>query len=576
MTSSPPAGAAELTAVRTDLDAAAAVLSDNALSWARLPVRSKIEHLDRIQRLVGDQAKAWVDLAVEAKGLEPDSPLVGEEWLSGPYAALTWVQAVRETLQALVSGKDPLDGFAVSPGPAGRTVVRVFPHTPADRLLLNGFTADVWLPPEVDRSDLREEIGAFYRTPDPTGTVALVLGAGNISSIPLLDALYKLFADGEVVLLKLNPVNDYLAAPFRVILADLIAAGYVRVVTGGAEVGGYLVSRPELSSIHITGSERTHNTIVYGPGPAGEQRRSTDSRLISTPVTAELGGVGPVLVVPGPWTAADFRYQAEHIASQKLHNDGFNCIAAQVVVLPADWSGTATLQQEIAAAFAQAPSRPAYYPGALDRRAAFLTEFGEATALDYDRALVTDLDPSDTDNYAFTEEFFAPVLATTSLPGADAATFLTGAVDFANNTLRGTLGANIIIHPATVRELGPAFDEAVAELRYGTVAINVWTGFGFATARATWGAYPGHTTDDVSSGIGVVHNALLFDRPEKTVVRGPFRPFPRSATQLTMSPRPPWFVTNRTAAATTRRLTAWAADGKLSRFPGILLSGLRG
>ncbi|RIJ71089.1 aldehyde dehydrogenase family protein [Nakamurella silvestris] len=566
----------EITTPEADLDAAVVHLAARARTWARLPVREKIAHLDRIHTRIGEQAAEWVRSAAAAKGLAPRTALVGEEWLSGPYAALTWVEAVRETLLALVSGKDPLDGFRVTDGPESRTVVRVFPHTVADHLLLNGFSADVWLPPEVDRQNLREEVGAFYRTPEPPGGVALVLGAGNVSSIPLLDALYKLFADGEVVLLKLNPVNDYLAGPFTAVLDGLIDDGFLRIVHGGGDVGAYLCARQELTAIHVTGSERTHNTIVYGPGEDGERRRRSDDRVIDTPVTAELGGVGPVIVVPGPWTAADFRYQAEHIVTQKLHNDGFNCIAAQVVVLPENWFGSAALQRELTTAFEAAPPRPPYYPGASERRAAFLAEFPTATTLGSDRALITDLKADDRDNYAFTEEFFTPVLATTSLPGTGAAAFLAAAVDFANNTLRGTLGANIIIHPRTVRELGPAFEQAIADLRYGTVAVNVWTGFGFATARATWGAYPGHTTDDVQSGIGVVHNALLFDRPEKTVVRGPFRPFPRSATQLTMSPRPPWFVGNRTADVTTRRLTEWAADGKLSRFPGILLSGLRG
>lgn len=32
----------------------------------------------------------------------------------------------------------------------------------------------------------------------------------------------------------------------------------------------------------------------------------------------------------------------------------------------------------------------------------------------------------------------------------------------------------------------------------------------------------------MQSAIGVVHNALLLDNPERTVVYGPFRPLPRS------------------------------------------------
>ena len=82
-------------------------------------------------------------------------------------------------------------------------------------------------------------------------------------------------------------------------------------------------------------------------------------------------------------------------------------------------------------------------------------------------------------------------------------------------------------------------DQAIADLRYGTIAVNAWTGVGYLTARATWGAFPGHSTTDIQSGRGVVHNALLFERPQKSVVRGPFRPAPRSLAhgELALSPR---------------------------------------
>ena len=60
-------------------------------------------------------------------------------------------------------------------------------------------------------------------------------------------------------------------------------------------------------------------------------------------------------------------------------------------------------------------------------------------------------------------------------------------MQFCNETLWGTLGANVIIHPKTIRALGAAFDQAVADLRYGCVAINAWTGVGFLLSATTWG-----------------------------------------------------------------------------------------
>ena len=132
--------------------------------------------------------------------------------------------------------------------------------------------------------------------------------------------------------------------------------------------------------------------------------------------------------------------------------------------------------------------------------------------------------------------------------------FLNTAVQLVNANLRGTLGANIIIDPASKRQLGAALRDAIAGLRYGTIAVNAWTGVGYLTPRATWGAFPGHDLTDIQSGRGMVHNALLLSGTERTVVTGPFRPAPRSLLhgEASLSPLPPWFVNNKTAATTGR------------------------
>jgi aldehyde dehydrogenase (NAD(P)+) len=70
----------------------------------------------------------------------------------------------------------------------------------------------------------------------------------------------------------------------------------------------------------------------------------------------------------------------------------------------------------------------------------------------------------------------------------------------------------------------------------------------------------------------------MFDRPQKTVVSAPFRPFPRSVLnrELTLFPKPPWFLTNKTAESTARRLTVFAADPSAKRLPALFASALRG
>src|SRR5690606_19686160 len=102
------------------------------------------------------------------------------------------------------------------------------------------------------------------------------------------------------------------------------------------------------------------------------------------------------------------------------------------------------------------------------------------------------------------------------LPGTGQS-FLDAAVAHANDALAGTLGANLLIDPATEQSLGTGFERALAALRYGSIAVNAWTAFGFITPTLTWGAYPGNDIREVGSGIGVVHNALLLDGVERSV-----------------------------------------------------------
>jgi aldehyde dehydrogenase (NAD(P)+) len=129
-----------------------------------------------------------------------------------------------------------------------------------------------------------------------------------------------------------------------------------------------------------------------------------------------------------------------------------------------------------------------------------------------------------------------------------------------------------------MKELGPALDDAIAELRYGCIGVNAWIGVGFLLAETPWGAYPGHPRNDIRSGTGVAHNSLLFDKPQKAVVRQPFYPFPRNLLhgEMHLSPKPPWFVTNKQEHTVGRRIARFEAQPRWRHLPGIFLAALRG
>ncbi len=568
----------------TGFDEAVAALGARKDAWARLPIGRKIGYLERARERTVQVAPRWVAAAVAAKGLAPTSPTAGEEWLSGPWVLFALNRLI-ETLRAVErEGTPHLERGAVCTRPDGQVVVKVFPRSLFDRLLVNGVSAEVWMQPGVTPATLRETMAVFYQRTEPAGSVCLVLGAGNIASIPPLDVLYKLYAEGQVCLLKMNPVNAYLGPFFERIFDALIADGYLRVVYGGAEAGAALCAHAGVDTIHVTGSYRTHDAIVFGGGDEGAARKGRNEPLLDKPISSELGNVSPTIVVPEPWSAADLRYQAEHIATQKMHNAGFNCIAAQVLVLPAEWEQTPALLESLRAVLRGTPPRAPYYPGAAQRQRLFAAQHPEAELFDrpepggVPRTLIAGLSPWANDEICFRDEAFGSVLAQTALPGRDAAAFLRAAVSFCNEKLWGTLGANIIVHPRTARALGAELEQAIADLRYGCVGINAWTGVGFLLAPASWGAFPGHTPDDIQSGSGVVHNSLLFDRPQKSVVRAPFYPFPRGLWhgQRALLPKPPWFITNRRGRALGQRLTAFEAAPGFRHLPGIFFDALRG
>ena len=324
------------------LDQVLAGLAGRKTAWARLPIKDKIQYLTQIRQAALANAQRWVDAETKAKQLRAGSPLIGAEaWLGGPYSVVAWLSASIQTLTALDTGADLLAHVKLHHSVDGKLVARVLPCDTYEELLFNGITADVWMQEGVTGQNLRANMAGFYRREDPDGELALVLGAGNVSAIVPLDILDRMINCGEVVICKMNPVNDYLGPIFEDIFAPLIRDGYLAFAYGGADVGEYLTRHDAVQAIHITGSARTFDLIVYGPGEEGQRRKAADDRVVGKPVNSELGGVGATIVLPGPWTEADFRYQADHVVTQKLHNAGHNCVASQVLILPADWDGSA-------------------------------------------------------------------------------------------------------------------------------------------------------------------------------------------------------------------------------------------
>jgi len=570
-----------LAEARAPLDAAIAELTIGERTWGALTVGQRARLLDRLYASVGAHAAEWADTASASKLLPPGDPLRGEEWLSGPYGTLTAISAYADSLRALDAGKSPAADLTITRAPGGRVRAQVFPTAAIDGVLLSGFTGEVWMRPGVTEAQVRASAGLAQHTPTQTGGIGLVLGAGNVTSIPVLDALYELLASNRVVLLKLNPTQDVLLPIFTRAFAPLIDLGLLRIVTGAGDVGTYLTGHTAIAHVHITGSATTHDIIVWGRGPAAERRKREHDPLLTTPISSELGGVSPIIVVPGRWSKADLQYHAEHIATMRLQNSGHNCIAGQIVLLSADWPQRAEFLAALRAAYAGAPRRPVWYPHSAEKMADARDAYPHAEAMADGSRLFVDLGPTDDASAIEQTEYFSPVLGVVELAGTGQL-FVDAAVDHANHRLAGTLGANVLIDPVTRTRLGEGFEAAIERLHYGAIAINTWTAFAFLTPGCTWGAFPGATLDNVTSGIGVVHNGFLLDDVERSVVRGPFRPFPRAispsslmAGDFSVLPKPPWFVTSRTGARVSEGFTDFRVQKNPLGLLGTLAAAFR-
>jgi aldehyde dehydrogenase (NAD(P)+) len=562
---------------RGDLDASIAALAAGVDRWVATALPERARLLAAVHTTMTESAREWAETASAIKGLDPASPLVGEEWMSGPYAGIAGAGTLAHSIASVAKGVSPLAKARFGAAPGGRVSIQILPANAHEWLLLHGFSAEVWMTPGTTAAEVRAAAGLGELTPTKSGGVGLVLGAGNITSIPALDVLYEVVAHNRSVLLKLNPVMSGMLPVFEKALAPLIEFGVLKIVQGGAEVGGYLAQHTGIAHVHITGSAATHDAIVWGTGAENASRRAAATPLLTKPITSELGGVSPIIVIPSAWTKRDLRYQAEHVATQRLHNGGYNCIAGQVVVLSRDWPQKEAFLSELRRALQEAPARPAWYPGSDTRLEAAAASYPGAERLGPDGCrLLIDVAAPDDASELISTEYFSPVLGVVEV-GGTGQEFLDAAVALANEEFVGTLGANVIAEPKVIKKLGAGFLGAIASLRYGTIGINAWTGLGFLTAAAPWGAFPGADINDVQSGIGVVHNAFLIDGPERTVVRGPFRPFPRSFAhgEFTLFPKPPWFVQARTASTTGRRLAGYAGGPSWLKMPAIFFAAFR-
>jgi aldehyde dehydrogenase (NAD(P)+) len=560
-----------------DLDRKVLRLRQSAERFAREPIAKKLGWLYQVRERVARAAERWAAATCEHTRLDPLSPLSGEAWILGPVATLRMLRLLSAALSDIQRLGAPQLPGKIERLDNGQFSVRVFPAALLDHGMLPGVRAEVRLNPGPGGEPLPQ--ASFYHESAPQGRVAVVLGAGNVTSIPVLDTLHKMFVEGQVVILKLNPVNDYIGPIFEEVLKPLIDQDYLSIAYGGAEVGSLLCNHPRVDEIHITGSDRTHDAIVWGQEKGErDRRRALNQPLLQKRISSELGNITPVLVVPGPYSDSELAAIGESIAGMVTQNASFNCVSAKMLVLPRGWDGSERLIGHIGNVLSQVAPRFAWYPGAQERyqvltrgaenSAERVQTFGAAGEGALPWTLIRGLDAKNSSALHFRMEPFCSILSSVELDETEPLAFLRQAASFCNDTLWGTLNAVLFVPPARLDD--PSFnlelESTVRRLRYGVVGINQWSAVAYAVGTTPWGGHPSTTLADIQSGQGWVHNSCMLEGIEKCVVRGP----------LTSPFRPLWSPLHRTCNLVGRELCSFEAEPDVWRLSKLGFHALRG
>ncbi len=500
----------------------------------------------------------WATICSDNKGTTK-TPAEGEEWLGGPFAS---VLATQYYIKSLTNDDDLIEKNYNSE----ENSYKVFPNNFIERITFPFIDAKVIFNKSMSFDDINKYRG-FSKRYDIEPSITLVLGAGNFSSIPYLDVLYHLITRKSVILLKLNPVNEYLKPVFEKVFQNFIERGYIIVTTGNIDESKYMATHPGINHIHLTGSDKTFEDIVYGRELTEKERKSKSlSKKNNKPITSELGNVTPIIIHPGKWSTSDIKYQARKIVTAKLNNNGFNCIAAQVVVLPDGWGQTETLIKFVKHYMSKSKERKAYYPDSIERLEKLEKDKG------YERvnalSCVTPHLTREIKAYSKFEidEVWSSTIYFKKIEYTSIEDFANKAVDYCNDELWGNLGVSVIIKDHDKKFNKDITNLYIDKLNYGTVAINEWAAIGYIIPQLPWGGFPGNKDNDIQSGQSVVHNSMLFESPLKGVVNTKFR--------ISRIIDPPWFVTNKKARRLFKNLTYYQIHNSNINFLKLIFAAL--
>ena len=497
----------------------------------------------------------WATIGADNKGIK-GTVAEGEEWLGGPFASTIALQYYIDFLR---------NNTVITEDLINDNKIHIFPNKPIEKLLFPFITADMHFSKNMSKSDIINSRGFGTRLGFKNG-ISLILGAGNVSSIPLLDTIYDMVVNRHCILLKLNPVNEYLKPVFEKVFENFISRGFMVVTTGDINVSSYMTAHSGITNMHLTGSDKTYENIVYGSTLNEKDKgKKTLSKKNKKPFTTELGNVTPFIIHPGKWSTSEIKYQARKIVTAKLNNNGFNCIEAQVIVLPKNWKQSQQLVEAIKKQLATEKDRLAYYPNStetLKRLKSNKTIFQENDLTCATPHLTKDLELND---YYEKNEVWSSTLFFKYLEHDNDLDYVNKAVSYVNQDVWGNLGVAVLIKKHDSKKVKDITKNYVDNLKYGTIAINEWPALGFIIPTMPWGGYPGNKDSDIQSGQGYVHNAYFFESPLKGVLYSKFK--------LPIVD-PVWFTSNKKGSKVFKYLTYYQIENSKINLIKLIFSAL--
>lgn len=511
-------------------------LADKQSEWTALPLQTKTK---LIKDVLSTLSATAMETMIEKMGNQ-DATMKGfslstaEGKFEATESASLYAIIVHSALSRLLTAYQNNNGdkLKLSTTPVTKEdtlAVQTFPMNSADKFgPFAKATSHVWVT-KAQKEQAPFPVEATLKAKETPG-IMVVLGAGNQLFLSAVDCLNGLFVENSVVFLKHHPLRGHHDGILRHILKPLIERGYFdSEVDSGLERTKEIIYHPSVSRVHLTGGKAAHDAIVWGP--SGKRSKP----ILKAQMTSELGCVTPWIVAPQSFSEKELDHQTKHLFMTMYSNAGANCNCPKLVILTKDWPQAETFVAKLKSEMKKSPVPVAYYPGSSERWNGYRKAYPKAfeigdTSTSSERKLSSEatllpwlvIDSIDVDlksqkgresaavEYAFRNEPFAPVVTIARVDS------LEDAVTLANDYVYGSLSCTVVASQSAATDV----EQAITDLKYGVVAVNVWSALGYApTLGCVWGAYPGETIENVESGIGFVNNFCFLEGAQKAVLR---------------------------------------------------------